>query len=70
MLVSPQCIKPLVILSVLPNPWVRPSGRVLPFFLVFAEGLGWLRGSSMGVCEVSVTCLRVKRAIQINVDLI
>ena len=21
------------------------------FFLVFLEGLGWLRGSSMGVCE-------------------
>ena len=40
------------------------------FFLVFLEGLGWLRGSSMGVyVKPSVTCLCGKRAIQIHFDL-
>ena len=30
------------------------------------EGLGWLRGSSMGVCEALCDMLACKRAIQIN----
>ena len=44
--------------------------HVWEFFLVFLEGLGWLKGSSMGYVKPSVTCLRVKRAIQIHFDLI
>ena len=34
---------------------------VLEFFLVFLEGLGWLRGSSMGVCAALCDMLACRK---------
>ena len=40
------------------------------FFLVFLEGLGWLRGSSMGVCEAICDMLACKKGYTKTFDLI
>ena len=47
--------------SELHNHWNSTQEFFWEFFLVFLEGLGWLRGSSMGVCEALCEMLACKK---------